>query len=110
MPEQREFSHLLEGPDLSQRDAVLTQIVDTMPLLFDPIRSAEFPGQVCIRSKVVSEVLDTAFDAGVLAAVRSLAAVAEQAGVDITSMFAEVLNVNTGPNMSGLRQFVEENN
>lgn len=108
MPEKPEFPHLLEGPDLTERDDTLAQIVDTMPPLVDPILSAEFPGQACIRSDVVSRTLDRAFDAGVLAAIRSLSCAAADSGVDITRLFAEVVNEAPDPSMSRLSSYVRE--
>lgn len=108
MPEKPKFPHLLEGPDLSQRDDTLTQIVDTMSPLVDPILSADFPGEVCIRSDVVSRTMDRAFDAGVLAAIRSLSRAAADSGVDITSLFAEVVKAAPDPSMSRLSSYLGE--
>lgn len=108
MPEQPKFPHLLEGPDLSQRDATLTQIVDTMSPIVDPILSVDFPGEVCIRSDVVSHTVNKAYDAGVLAAIRSLSRAAVESGVDITGLFAEVVKEAPDPSMSRLSSYVRE--
>lgn len=108
MPEQPKLPHLLEGPDLSQRDDTLAQIVDTMPPLVDPILSADFPGEVCIRSDVVSHTVYRAYDEGVLAAVRSLSRAAVESGVDITGLFAEVVEEAPDPSMSRLSSYVRE--